>query len=629
MLLLWLVSLTLFSCGSMGPAPFDEQPSWDISRISERTTLEGVLDRRCRIGDAMYAAREILLSGPPFYAKFDELDFEKTLLEETTLTRYAPWYARYNVEAALLSSGAGIHLMHGPTLRRAPMNMAESWKSPQDALEARLEIFRKRAGLETSLMTNMFPLFLEFDSADPFYTQAPDFGNAGEGIPPDGSSLLWDPKTIDQTLSPRTLGMTLHANVDFASYYFRSTRLKEDQAARPYLGATPEEGYLGAILMEAAASKLFTLATQFAYNPLTGYLGPMQLDGYDPEFELLFFPSKIRPIFTDLEISGEVSPPKPAEIFLPVDEEPKSTLTDQVSLLLGLCAFIEASDPEGELASQGVFGYAEAGGPLFPVEYHGLARALARCVVKNIDSMHYHEDWQTFVSYAIPGEKGNIVHTEDITQLVIAFERYADLLLDGDPLRDRVLELFEAQVGYVLGAQRFDGMYPRTMIAQSAFTTFPVVWPLEVQSLAIQALLAGYRVLKHPDYKMAALRTYDYVEENLWAIDYQLYRSEEVTNSGTKYSIYTPFAYGTTLGALRSLASATCDSRFGQKVREYIDGLPKSKLLLSELDPTEDQVFAGGKKMDPDGDGIPYAPMACPPFGAAPVFVSKTIVRIP
>jgi hypothetical protein len=477
---------------------------------------------------------------------------------------------------------------------------------------------------------NMFPIYLEYESSDPFYTRAPLLGDPTTSEPADAQTLLFDPKLFQETFSLASLGQALKAQTEYAAFCFRATRPQNDGAARPLLGATPEEGYLGAILLEEAASKIQTLADFLSYDTVHGTLGPAPLDGYDPTQGVVFFPSRFRASHDRFEVIGQTPLPRRAIGFELLDDPLRSRLADQAWLLLGLARYVEATDPDGSLARQGVFGD-ERSGALFPFHYHGLAGALARTVAKNLLHLHWDKKHRTLVSTVLvkEEEQGRLVDVEDVSLAILAIGAYVDTMSDGDPLRTALLSVMEAQASYLLEIQQFDGAYPHAVEAGTVLVCKPVMWPLAAQSLAISAHLEVYRKLHDPVHKMAAMRTYEFMKEELWALDVQLFKTEEVTNGGVKYIVYTPYDYAVTLAALRDLVEATCDQAFADDHREYIEGLPHTRLLLSELQPTEDPVSPVDPEPDPDGDGIPFAPYACPPFGAAPVFAAKTILRVP
>jgi len=564
------------------------------------------------------------------------------------------WYSRYNLGNLLFRSGMGIHLVHNPLFKQHVANDrkpdgSKMWAMPPDFMHFKIRQFCARTGVPCRLdrehmndpkafpPKGAFPIFLEFGSGVPRFTQPPVLN--------DFSTLRWDPATIDKTLYTAALGQTLVKQVLWCEDFFAYHRTGPN--GEVWFGNDKEygNGFRGAALTAEAITKMFTLKSSLAYNPDSGEFGGVDPMTYNPAKGLRYFPHSIWPEM----MSKPGMPPMPVS-FEVVDDS--SHLFDQASLLWGTSEFYFYSDPTVKDSFDAIFGDQgdhKTHGALFPATPHMLSKGLSAVIFKNLMAMHFDMKYGTFHSVASSdGDRSGNITTVDAGMVLVALVNLQSRLHDAPaPLLENARKAINAQARFLKDRMMTPegGFYNGFDIGDGPDRSTPL---LESQGMGIRGLLAAYSVTKDPSLKEAAEKAYGFMNRELWSDSAKTYRSEV----GAHVSVFTPRNVAATLGGLRELALAS----FGDKRKEIVSRLDKFFATvetnhgqqLAEIDPTGEPIppMAQIKKMqaqlmqmmktnpdkakamkmqmaDVDRDGIPKPGMAGGKFGFAPVPASS------
>jgi hypothetical protein len=182
------------------------------------------------------------------------------------------------------------------------------------------------------------------------------------------------------------------------------------------------------------------------------------------------------------------------------------------------------------------------------------------------------------------------------------------------------------QARFLLDYQYEDGAFADLIEVETGNIAEPRGFQLETQTWTIRGLLAAYHVTGDFRMRRAAWRTFQFLEERLWAPTHKLYRVADVVASGRKYNVFTPGIAASTMGALRELSLETRDFHLVDRLKDYMTGFARSGIILSELQATGENY---GDEWDFDGDGILKPQFAAVPYGLAPVFASEVLLYIP
>jgi len=569
------------------------------------------------------------------------------------------WYSRYNLGNLLFRSGMGIHIVHNPlflhhsqTDRKA--DGTKMFPRPVDFMHFKIRQFCARTGLPCRLdpqnrdnpkafpPQGVFPIFLEFSSGSPRFTQPPVLN--------DFSTLRWDPASIDRTILAGALGQTLMKEVLWSEDFFAYHR--KGPNGETLFGNDKEygNGFRGAVLTAMSITKMFTLKSSLAYEPKSGILGGVDPKTYDPKKGLRYFPHAIRAEFKTMP----GMPPKPVAWKV---TDPTSRLFDQASLLWGTSEFYFYSDPKVKDSFDVLFGDQgdhRSTGALFPLKPHVLSMGLAAVVFKNMMAMHFDKEHGSFDSEATPGHRSGRIRTADAGMTLVALANVLRRLRDAPHmLLGMVQKAVTAQGNFLKNKlQAADGGFANSY----SFTSGPSrdTRTLTSQGLGIQGLLAAYSVTGDPALLEAAHKAYDFANRTFWSQGAKSYRSEE----GVRVSTYTPRNVGAMLGALRELAVLAKGSE-RTEITGRIDGFfaaaeTRHRQQLAEIDPTGEPIppmaqlkrikaklmqlmktdpqrakMMKMKMADVDGDGVPKPGMAGGAFGFAPVPAAEVKVATP
>ncbi|GJM45524.1 MAG: hypothetical protein DHS20C21_23660 [Gemmatimonadota bacterium] len=623
---------------SLRPPTLDEEVLAEQAPELRKKRIAGLTNPRFTTDEAMLAASELLLTADPFWSRFEELGWaDEGFAYREQLTETGPAYSRYNIDHLMLTSGMGVPLTASPHFN--------------PSLNRRLLLM---AGIEDYPIPNTMPTYLEYATGDPHFVQLPNYGDADRGIPPQGETLRWNPDWFDAHLEPATLGAGLKAQILWAKRFLwmdpADLREEDDSTVDPIddTGAdtledvfdsiaeaevTDADRYFGLQFAEMAANKIIALATQLTYETFEDRLIPLP-ENYEPlgwdDDPFIYFPHQV--IERDLFESDDPDfdpDTLPLDVYVVADE--RSHLDDQAILLDGLLEFIEFSDPNRFTSVLPLFpGMGSVSGaarPIFTNRVPVLARRVAEAIVRNMLGMHWDKNAGSFVTYATATRKGKAVRSRDAGLALVALERFAAERWVSEELRKEVREIVRKQGTFLLEYQYKDGAYADMIDVSSGDAAEPAGFQLTSQMYAIRGLLVAYRITGDFRLRQAAWRTYLYLEKTLWAPAHNLYRVEDLVAMGQKHNVVTPLVLAATLGGLRELALETRDFRVVSRMMDFIDGMEKTGLLLSELQPTGENLSV--EDWDFDDDGITKPQFAGGRFGLAPVFSSEVLVYIP
>lgn len=559
---------------------------------------ENVAETRFNTANAAYAANEFFLSGVPFFEQITQLGLptDNALMSITSEEAY--WYSRYNMGALTMESGMGIHLMQS---RHMILQAEEEGISTKEFYEGFLERVRERTGQDAP-PPGIYPIFVEFASGEPELTSLPDFR--------DYNTLRWNPQKFDKIITPAALGQALYTQSLWAEYFFGSKH------GENLLGNDAFEGYLGAVLVAEAVSKMHFLRAEAAYDGRK--LGPVNPFAY--EAKLLYYPHQIL-----VELSyPEDGPPMPVSYHV---IDPSSHLFDQASLLLGASEFYYFSDPKIEDNWDAVFG-SPAEGALFSPEPHNTAKGLAGVVLKNMIAMHFDERRQTFVSTWANGERGKNISALDAGLTLLALANAYHAFHDDEVMRQAARSMLEREAKFLSEYMQLpDGGFVESYnVETSAQEKVPRT--LASQAMGIRGLLAAYQLTEDPSYMESALSALNFMNEKLWSVQAKMYRSAE----NTGLSRYSPVDIGAALGALREVVLLRQDTQALERFKTFfVTALNKNGMQLAELEPTGEKMVSVRDVMTPDsdGDGVRKPQFAGGKFGVAPVMAGKIQVSTP
>lgn len=630
--------------------PVDGRASWMLEDVLlDRKPLEGIESPRIRADRNLWAAAELFLTGPDFWARFPEMRWPLSP-EYQDATDHCYWYSLYNAETILFASGAGVHLMWGPSLRERHNAPAEVWDDPAKLYEAREERYRRLVGVEKPPYRNTYPIFVPFLSADPNYTQHIEPPIDTEVLPDDVSKNLWDPSLFDRTISPGSIGGAMYLECLLARHFFREWRPGAE--GKPLLGASAREGWLGCHLVEMAVSQIAILQRDFFFDPLKNRMVALDAARHDPTKVVRFIPHMVKPQMTSVELTDGTGRAPRWQFLDPIDS--RSALYDQAAILLGLAEFLKLTAPGSEFEKQGLFG--EGPDALFPNALRALAENLAWAVFRNIEQMHFDPDHRVYVSYArnlteYPGrvERGQFLRTIDGALLCIALSSFLDLVPEANKQGFwQVKHALDLQSRYLSELQYDDGAFAEMYDVTTGSTTKPQSWTLASQGFAVRGLVSAYRHTGNFELRRSCERTVAcMMDMKLWNRDKKLFKSEQVLNEGSKMSLYTPITFAGAIAGLREWALILRDQAVPEKqvapsqgvfsvarnyppvvqrFQEFVSGFPGTGLLLSELGPTGEITF---DSWDSDNDGIRKPQHAGGKFGMAPVFCEWAVVKLP
>ncbi|MFQ5709744.1 MAG: hypothetical protein ACE5HO_20000 [bacterium] len=590
-----------------------------------------VLDRRFIPKEAMFMANQSMLSGTFFFEEAVEAGLpvvnDRDFFYMTSVEAY--WYSRYNLSILLGKSRMGIHVVHGPYLTYKALQQkdnvfynrkrAERQLANREVLLGQLiPMYLARTGYPRRF-EDASPIMLEFASGDPTLPRKVDINDDFEGgngqvdFEDTYLTLRWNPSKMDKSIDMGGVGQTLLKQALWMEYFF--TQNHDDGRL---LGNDAEEGFRGAMLNLMSVSKLMMLKSALFYDgkKLTG-INPVK---YDPDNKLYYLPHRLG---VRLIQPGDI-PPRP-EWFTVKDKS--SQLFDQASLLWGVTEYFYFSDPNVEDNWDHVFGDdTPYDGSIMEQQFAtALSSGLSDVLLKNIEKMHWNAAQGSLVSEWNPETgQGSQITMLDAGVAMLALANYHRHLAYDAALQEKAGNLLRAQADFLVDKlQDSDGSFPdgydfETQRAMGQEQT------LIAQGMAIQGLMHAYKELKEEKYLQAALKTYRFMNENLWHEGVGVYRS----SVGATESIYTPITFGATYGAMRAIILQTRDMAEVERFKQFfVQAVDRSGIMQAEESDTGEKDLT---KVDGDNDGIPQFQYAKDgKRGIAAVFASRVMIKTP
>ena len=210
------------------------------------------------------------------------------------------WYSRYILSRAHARAGVGVHMLRGPM-----------FGGDLGQLQSTVKGFSEATG--HAIPANPWPVFLEFKSAKPFFTQSPDQSNF--------ATLRWQRDTFDPTIDLGALGQAATKKIVWIEQFLRA------------IYDPPENRFIGFVLTGEVLSTFQWLAQ---HGMSTGE--PLQPDNTDGAY----FPASF-----EVQLENETGPdgnPRPPRIAGTSVKDSDSVLSDQWALLWATTEFLSLAN---------------------------------------------------------------------------------------------------------------------------------------------------------------------------------------------------------------------------------------------------------------------------------------------
>lgn len=486
-------------------------------------------------------------------------DFAKTQQE-------GYWYSRYNLGQIATRSGLGIHMLWGPM-----------FNGDMDKLQDTVMMFAEMTG--HAMPVNPFPIFLEFTSGKPYFTQQPNLTDYG--------TLRWDPETFDQTIITGAIGQSAMKKVLWVEQFLRATY------------DPPENRFEGFVLTGEVVN-----AFQFLMNNMTNTGEPLDLANYQGEYFPHAFSIDLEPV----TMNGMMLPPKPVKISI-IDSD--SYLSDQWAILWATTEMARAT-VHPEIAPF-------FSGQPFPPDVTMLSMGLSSAIFANIQSRHYNSAEGTLVDVNINGNQmGSKVTLATAASALTGIGNFY-LAFDGDPAAIEAKDMITSQANFLLQLQGTDGSFPNEFNLDTGNPSTSAV-TLLTQAAVVNALLVANDITGDDRFFEAAIKGFDFMEKHLWDDDNGVYRS----SVGAEIYKYTPQDVGVVTAAMRNLFVQGDDLAAHRGSEFWKNVVDNSGMIQSELQPTGEIMGDGVPDSDEDGILKPGAAMSSEaPFGIAPVLAGE------
>ncbi|MBN1882560.1 MAG: DUF11 domain-containing protein [Deltaproteobacteria bacterium] len=411
----------------------------------------------------------------------------------------------------------------GIPMRFSPVmreTIRENGVSPETAAKMLLSDMARAAGLDE--VPKIEPIFLEYFGSYPYLE---DKIVSGE--------LAWSEGLMDKNIMPAALGMTL---------------LRTSHQLPEFLeSADPMNRFFGRLMLMLSLEKLEVMSSEMM---VTAEFSP---------------PVKYLPHYSQIEMNeadGTLD-------WTVVDET--SSLYDHASMLWGLSKFrsvlLHSSDPDVRASLDVV---TERLGEVYTA----------------FESVHYDEETGEYKSLHAPGggDDERMVTALDLGYTVLAmrsiYNDNRDLRMNShEPMR-RIVDICDFMIENMI-SKLDGGVYTSYDYAEGAPDT-GTKRTLVDNSLAIRAFLSAYVITGDEKYRKAALDVYDFMVENIWVEEHEIFADEERWDYDV---VMTPQNIGATMGALRELTLYGDD-------REIIDYLDRMSLLTERiLDQSQLQLY--------------------------------------
>jgi hypothetical protein len=280
-------------------------------------------------------------------------------------------------------------------------------------------------------------------------------------------------------------------------------------------------------------------------------------------------------------------PPRPAGVTI---EDPDSLLSDQYALIWAPTEFKTLTESEETREYY-------QGNP-FPTQVNALATGLAMAIFRNIQSRHWDAEAGTLIDQNFSGElMGRTVTTANVARAVNGLANFYRAFR-GSPPSGESVEMIVGQADFLLQVQRADASFPNSYDL-AAGRAAPGATTLVTQAEAISALLIAHQIAAADAYKNAALQAFEWMLDNLWDEENEVYRNEP---DAVIYT-YTPWEIGAVHAATRLLL-VEGDELAGHRLRRFWFRLvDQAGMLQAELSQTLETV--GDGEPDSDFDHIP------------------------
>ncbi len=514
------------------------------------------------------------------------------------------WYSRYYLGHLEMRSGAGLHMVFSPVFQGNLSMMMMKIKMAANITHA-------------SPPMNPFPIFAEFASAKPFFSQAVDTNN-----PNDFATLRWDLSTADRDLYPAALAQSGLKNVLWAEEFFSKNHLVDtneltdspvDSSQKALQGnvalgkgkVNPDDyttdGFRGFVLTAELINKMQFLKNVLAVNIANGTMDG-QLDPATNAGNYYFAHRYTYDTKMTVPAGGSMQMPMP-ENYSIVDSS--SNLWDQLSLLWMASKFFEwANAPEQD----DVFGGDGTGAQPFPGSMAetgkpgpaDLGKGLAKIAWLTMKNWHWDATAKTFVDTASYNSgtltPGKTASTKTISKAIIALAQWSsatnDAMNQTQFIRDQANFLVD-------NLQRNDGGFDNSFdLAQNAPST--TARTIETQGSAIRGLITAYNLTGDTKFKDAALSAFSFIENNLWDDDNMVYRSSEDATE----QVYNPASIASVVAGLRSIMGLA-DEKASPLAHYRLIQFFETAVDNSGFQLSEDHVTGGNV----DSDNIPLPPM--------------------
>ena len=456
------------------------------------------------------------------------------------------WYSRYILSRAHARAGVGVHMLRGPV-----------FQGDLGQLQSTVKRFSETTG--HAIPTNPWPVFLEFQSAKPFFTQTPDQS--------DFATLRWQRDSFDPTIDLGALGQAATKKIVWIEQFLRA------------IYDPPENRFIGFVL---SGEVLSTFQWLMKHGTNTGE--PLKPGNPDNAY----FPASY-----ELQLESATGPdgsPRPPRIAGMSVKDSDSALSDQWALLWATTEMMS-------LATHSETQPYYDGDP-FPANASQLATTLSTAVFGNLQNRHWNADVGTLVDRNDDGaQMGSTVTTATASRAMNGLANVYKAF-QGQDLAPQAERMVDRQASYLTRLQRDDGRFPNAYdVADGSMASSPTT--LETQSAAIAALLIAFDVTGDEAYRRAAFQGFQWMLDSLWDSENGVYRSAQ--NAST-YA-YTPWDVGSVLAAHRNLLLKGDDLAGHRLVEFWNNVVNRSGMLQAELPQTGEAIGDG----DPDtnDNGIP------------------------
>ena len=643
-----------------------------------------VTDYTFRTAGNMFAYSEFELSGEPFA---EELGLDLNLLDvrkinEPTEFDYIAGVESYEYSEEAMyevteKSGLGLHLIHGPVVKKlAEQNGKESY----EVLADRFYFLADQVGYpREEIFRNMFPTLIEYESGDPHYIQQVDTdvyaeNDDGTYVPVyqvDFQTLRWDREKMNKMLVPAAYGATFLKQAlwagDFLGAFHTVDQDEEiegktsndDQDPNIALGVSSADGMQGMILTEQIWNKLLFIRDHLFYDAKRNKLTALHSGDYEPTKGFVYLPHRI-----EVVEDGNEQAPDAQKLIL---KDKRSILQDQWLMLWPAAEFFGMTDQRNANKHQNPAFLAVFDGKPYPKapnenidendhndirsdDPYSVNRDVLLTIFKNVDAMHFNDEWGVFVEEHSGTEQGKYMNTFDAGYMMEALRMF-QRAIDGLPVGyangeeaeglhteegKRALELIRKQADFIVEKLiRTDGLVANGFtIGEGVDKSEPT---LLSQLGAVRGLTAAFLATKEEKYREAARNIYVSMDQHFWNQSLHAYKTAKDEMK------YDPFVAGALSSVFRLAVShlnntdqdqqqpkeldrETIISRYVDFYNLIIDGPTiKEGMQASEFWDTGDVYRKDDQSGNTDRDNVPQIQAGDGPYGIAPILVNVEV----